>query len=118
MRVRSPTTLEYHLPRLETTAYLEFVSGLWSARGGETARDVDAVVARNKSRLMRTGINSGDRLGREGPSLSTVDAVVAPGGGRRVRVWASSSNARLLDAPAHSPDSGTHSGRLQRGPRR
>jgi hypothetical protein len=85
-----PDVVEYHLRRLDTAACRAFVADLWAARGFETTRDGDVVVAvrGDESQVVYPV------AGRRPPTPDRpVDVVVAPAGARE-----DADDARYLDA--------------------
>lgn len=95
---RDPATVERHLRGLDAGACAAFVADLWAARGFETRREGDAVVAtrRGESRVLYPV--PGTRLGSPPSPDRPVDVVVDPRGRRAACRLADAHDARLLDA--------------------
>jgi hypothetical protein len=91
-----PAVVEHHLRRLDRDALAAFVADLWGARGYETAREGDVVVASHEPESIRIRIapQSG-LLGAESTELDG-DVVVAPDG------YSGPGEARVVDATALS----------------
>lgn len=81
--------IDYHLRRLDGDALAAFVADLWAARGYETAREGDVVVAAHGEGAVHIRIpRAGGRA-----TADPADVVIAPGGGDY-------GDARVVDAAA------------------
>lgn len=89
------TILADHVRRLDADARAALVADLWAARGFETTREGNDVVATGHGSSLR--IRVGAESGGGGGPVDRPDVVVSTGGGRTVRTDAE-SGIRMLDA--------------------
>lgn len=101
MTVPDTTTVEAQLARLDTETLGSLVADAWAARGFETERDGDVIVATRDGATATLWVVGGRRRRwRRGVTLPEreVDVVVAPGAGERVQAAARGRDARFVDA--------------------
>ncbi|MEF8781977.1 MAG: hypothetical protein V5A39_01390 [Haloarculaceae archaeon] len=91
-----PAVVEHHLRRLDRDVLAALVADLWEARGYETTRDGDVVVASHGPESVRIRIAPQSGLLGIEPAELDADVVVAPDG------YPSSGDARVVDATALS----------------
>jgi hypothetical protein len=103
MTVPDAHIVEAYLARLDTETLVSLVVDAWTARGFETDRDGDVVVATRDGASVVLWVVGGGRdawLRRATPPDYAVDVVVAPRGRQATRTVAEECGARVVDATA------------------
>lgn len=91
-----PGAVEYHLRRLDADARAALVADLWAARGFETSREDDVVVASRRGSSTRLYIPRTPLLGTPRAPDRPVDVVVVPR--RKGSAVAAAPDAGVVDA--------------------